>query len=84
MMQAAVDAGAAYIGLVFFPKSPRNVTIAQAASVASQAPVGVAKVALIVNADNVQLDAIVNGVPLDILQLHGAETPERVAEVRAR
>lgn len=84
MMQAAVDAGAAYVGLVFFAKSPRNVTIAQAVGVATQVPVGVAKVALVVNADDAQLDAIVAAVPLDILQLHGTETPDRVAQVRAR
>ena len=47
-------------------------------------PVGVAKVALVVNADDALLDAITDEVPIDMLQLHGSETPERVAEVRAR
>lgn len=84
MMQAAVDAGAAYVGLVFFPKSPRNVTIAQATQVARAVPAGIAKVALVVDADNALLDAITQTVPLDILQLHGHETPVRVAEIRAR
>lgn len=84
MMQAAVDAGAAYVGLVFFPKSPRNVTIAQAAEVARAVPVGIAKVALVVDADDALLDAITESVPLDILQLHGHETPQRVAAIRAR
>ena len=83
-LEAAVDAGASYVGLVFFPKSPRNVSIAQAALIAQAAPVGVAKVALVVDADDALLDAIVADVPLDILQLHGKETPARVAEVRAR
>ena len=83
-MHAAVDAGAAYVGLVFFPKSPRHVSFQQAALVAKSVPVGVAKVALVVDADNAQLDAITAEVPLDILQLHGAETPARVAEIRAR
>ena len=83
-LEAAVDAGASYVGLVFFPKSPRNVAIAQAALTAQAAPVGVAKVALVVDADDALLDAIVADVPLDILQLHGKETPERVAEIRAR
>lgn len=81
---AAVDAGAAYVGFVFFEKSPRNVSIAQAAALALDVPVGVAKVALTVNADNATLDAITSAVPLDVLQLHGAETPARVAEVKAR
>lgn len=83
-MQAAVDAGASYVGLVFFPKSPRNVSIAAAAEVAIAVPVGVAKVALVVDADDALLDAITANVPLDILQLHGHESPQRVADVRAR
>ncbi|MBS8271897.1 phosphoribosylanthranilate isomerase, partial [Halomonas litopenaei] len=80
----AVDAGAAYVGLVFFQKSPRNVTIAEAATLALAVPAGVAKVALVVDADNALLDEITANVPVDILQLHGHETPERVSEIRAR
>ena len=83
-MRAAVDAGASYVGLVFFPKSPRHVDIAKATAVVRDVPAGVAKVALVVNANDATLDAITQAVPLDILQLHGAETPERVAEVRSR
>lgn len=83
-VQAAADAGAAYVGFVFFPKSPRHVEIATAAALAKEVPVGVAKVALVVNADNAQLDAITDAVPLDMLQLHGSETSARVAEVKAR
>lgn len=84
MLDAAVRAGAHYVGLVFFPKSPRHVSIAQAGQLARTVPVGTAKVGLVVNPDNAQLDAILADVPLDILQLHGHETPERVAEVRRR
>jgi phosphoribosylanthranilate isomerase len=84
MLDAAVQAGAAYVGLVFFEKSPRNVTLAQAAALAATVPAGVAKVALVVNADNAQLDALLAQVPVDILQLHGAETAARVTEVKAR
>ena len=84
MMQAAVDAGASYVGLVFFPKSPRNVSLSDAATVARAVPPGIAKVALVVDADDAQLDAIMDQVPLDMLQLHGKETPDRVAEIRAR
>jgi phosphoribosylanthranilate isomerase len=83
-IQAAAAAGAAYIGLNFFPKSPRYVTIAKAAALAIAAPAGLAKVALVVDPDDATLDAIVAGVPLDMIQLHGHETPARVAEVRAR
>ncbi len=81
---AAASGGAAYVGFVFFAKSPRNLTLAQAKPLALSVPVGVAKVALVVDADDAALDALVDAVPLDMLQLHGHETPERVAEVRAR
>ena len=83
-LHAAVDAGAAYVGLVFFPKSPRNVSIEEATVLAQAVPPGVAKVALVVDANDTLLDQITAKVPLDILQLHGRETPERVAEIRAR
>ena len=83
-LNAAVNAGASYVGLVFFAKSPRNVTIAKAAALAVDVPIGVAKVALVVNADDAMLDAITRSVPLDILQLHGTETPERVAAIKSR
>ncbi|WP_170581802.1 phosphoribosylanthranilate isomerase [Ruegeria arenilitoris] len=83
-VRAAVEAGARYIGFNFFPKSPRYAPITQAAALASDVPVGVAKVALAVNFSDAQLDEIVAGVPLDMLQLHGAESPERVAEVKSR
>lgn len=81
---AVAAAGAAYAGFVFFPKSPRHVTLDQAREAALAASVGLAKVALVVDADDAALDQIVETVPLDMLQLHGHETPERVAEVRAR
>lgn len=83
-VSAAVAAGAAYIGLVFFEKSPRNVSIPTARALALDTPPGVAKVALVVDADDAFLDALTRDVPLDILQLHGKETPERIAEVKAR
>lgn len=81
---AAAAAGAGYVGFVFFPKSPRNVSIAEAAALAQEVPVGLCKVALTVNADNEALDAVTEAVPLDMLQLHGKESPARVAEVKAR
>ncbi|WP_212524798.1 phosphoribosylanthranilate isomerase [Actibacterium sp. MT2.3-13A] len=81
---AAVAAGAAYVGFVFFPKSPRAVTPDEARALAAEVPPGVAKVALVVDADDATLDGIVGEVPLDMLQLHGSETPARVAEIRAR
>ncbi len=80
----AAEAGAAYIGLVFFARSPRSVTPETARALAWAAPPGVAKVALVVDATDAEIDAITGTVPLDMLQLHGAETPERVAALRAR
>ncbi len=81
---AAVSAGARYLGFNFFEKSPRYVTPQSAAVLADAVPPGVAKVALAVNATNETWDEIVETVPLDMLQLHGSETPERVAEVARR
>jgi phosphoribosylanthranilate isomerase len=83
-VSAVARAGAAYAGFVFFAKSPRNVTLPEARLAALAAPPGLAKVALTVDADDATLDAIVETVPLDMLQLHGHESPDRVAAVRAR
>lgn len=83
-LQAVAGTGAAYVGFVFFPKSPRNVSIERARELALATPVGLAKVALVVDADNTFLDAITDAVPLDMLQLHGHESPERVLEIKAR
>jgi phosphoribosylanthranilate isomerase len=83
-IQAVAAAGASYVGFVFFEKSPRNVSIETARLLAIEVPVGIAKVALVVDASDGELDAITAGVPLDILQLHGHETPARVAEIKAR
>jgi len=83
-LDAAVAAGASYVGLVFFEKSPRHVTLAQAADLAASVPAGIAKVALVVNADDAALDALLAQVPVDILQLHGSESPQRVTAVKAR
>lgn len=81
---AAVDAGADYIGFNFFPKSPRYVTPTQTGTLAQDIPPGVAKVGLVVNPDNALLDALMSDAALDFVQLHGAETPDRVAAVKAR
>ena len=83
-VEAAAQAGAGYIGLVFFPRSPRHLEITAARDLALAAPVGLAKVGLVVDADDATLQAITDAVPLDMLQLHGKESPARVAEVKAR
>lgn len=81
---AAVAAGASYVGFVFFPKSPRYVTPDAAREMALAVPPGVAKVALVVDGDDAFLDHLTQTVPLDMLQLHGSESPERVAEIKSR
>jgi len=83
-VDAAVRGGAAYIGLNFFPRSPRYLPLADAAALAVTVPPGVAKVGLSVDADDALLDAITAAVPLDMLQLHGHESAERVAAIKAR
>ena len=81
---AAILAGASYVGFVFFPKSPRHLEIDAARFMATSVPEGIAKVALTVDADDAMLDAITGTVPLDMLQLHGQESLERVQAVKAR
>lgn len=81
---AAAEAGAAYVGFVFFAKSPRNVSLAEASELAATVPAGVKRVALTVNAEDAFLADLVAQVPLEMLQLHGSESPARVAEVRSR
>ncbi len=81
-MQAAIDGGASYVGLVFYPPSPRAVTGADARALAKMVPASVKKVGLFVDIDDDQLSNILKQVPLDILQLHGKETPDRVAALK--
>ena len=81
-MQAAIEAGASYVGLVFYPPSPRSVAISEAAILARIVPNEIKKVGLFVDISNDPLKDIVDQVPLDILQLHGNETPERVVKIK--
>ena len=84
MIEAAAKAGASYVGFVFFDKSPRNISVAEAKQLAPEVPAGIAKTALIVDAGDAMLDALLAEVPIDILQLHGKETPSRVEEIKSR
>jgi phosphoribosylanthranilate isomerase len=81
---AAAQAGANYLGFVFHERSPRHVSLARARELALGVPPGIAKVALIVDAPDALLEALLAEVPVDMLQLHGTEPPERVAALRAR
>jgi phosphoribosylanthranilate isomerase len=83
-LHAAIDAGADMVGFVFFPKSPRNVSLRDACDL-SEGLVGKAqKVALVVNADDSLIRDIVQEFKPDWLQMHGAEPAERVAEIRQK
>lgn len=83
-LEAAIQGGADYIGLVFFPKSPRHLDIDRAKTLAERARGAVKVVALTVDADDDTLQEIVDEVAPDILQLHGKETPARVAEIKSK
>jgi phosphoribosylanthranilate isomerase len=83
-LAAALEGGADYVGLVFFPPSPRNVTPAAAKALAGAARSRAKIVALAVDPDDALIDTIVASAAPDLLQLHGEETPERVAEIRRR
>lgn len=83
-IKTAVDAGASYVGFVFFEPSPRNLLLESACKLAQLVPVGICKVALLVNPDDMVLEKLLESVPVDMLQLHGQETPERVAQVKDR
>ena len=80
---AALDAGADWIGFVFFEKSPRNVALDEAARLAAAARGRAEIVALVVDADDATLAAIARDLRPDLLQLHGHESPERCAAIRA-
>jgi phosphoribosylanthranilate isomerase len=81
-MEAALHAGADFVGLVFFAKSPRNVTVEQAARLADMARGRADVVVLTVNADDERLRDIMDRVRPDYIQAHGAETPERVRAIK--
>ena len=83
-LDAALAAGADYVGLVFCTKSPRNLDLATARQLAERARGRAKIVALLVDPDDKQLQDVVAAVAPDIIQLHGSETPERVAEVAKR
>lgn len=83
-LDAAVEAGAAYVGFVFFPKSPRHLSPEDARGLAKRASGSLKRVALTANASDSVLDRIFDVVPIDMIQLHGNESPGRVSEVRKR
>jgi phosphoribosylanthranilate isomerase len=83
-LRATVEAGAEYVGLNFYPPSPRSVTPDQAAALTAAAPPRLCKVGLFVDVEDETIAKTLAAVGLDMLQLHGGESPARVAEIRAR
>ena len=83
-MDASIKYGSHYAGLMFFEKSPRFVNLNLARKLSLHAANKIKKVAVAVNLTNQTFDEIVKQVPLDFIQLHGQETPERVWEIRIR
>lgn len=84
-VDAVIAAKAAHVGFIFFQKSPRHVTAGLAAELGARAQAaGLKSVAVTVNADDRYLDEITAAMKPDILQLHGSESPTRVAEVKQK
>jgi phosphoribosylanthranilate isomerase len=83
-VDAAVKSGAHYTGFVFYPPSPRHLTPERAASFSRRVPSSVMKVGLFVDPVDAEIEAVLQLNDLDMIQLHGSETPERVGDVKRR
>lgn len=83
-LDAAVEGGATLVGFVFFAASPRHLSPERAEALVARVPESVVRVGVFVNPDDGLLDRVLRRVPLDLLQLHGHESAERVAEIRRR
>ena len=81
---AALAGGASHLGFVFYPPSPRAVTPAEAAALAGPVPAGIGRVGLFVDPTDDAVAAALAQLPLDLLQLHGSESPARLAALKAR
>ncbi len=83
-MRTAVVGGVRFVGFVFYPPSPRAVEPEDAAQLAALASGDVTRVGLFVDSDDALLESALTAVTLDMIQLHGSETPERCREIRTR
>ncbi len=82
-LDAALEAGADLVGFVYFPKSPRHVPLSAAPALAARVGSRAGKVALLVDPDDAIVEAVIAAFHPDVLQLHGTESPQRVAQIRA-
>jgi len=83
-LECAVQSGTRFVGFVFYPPSPRNVSFDIAWNLARAVPTGVRSVGLFVNPEDEQLERMVTGIQLDMIQLHGDESPGRINEIKQR
>ncbi len=83
-IDAAVKAGATFLGFVFFEKSPRNLAPEQAAALIDRVPAHVKTVGLFVDPSDEQISRVLKSAKLDMIQLHGSESPQRIAEIKSR
>jgi phosphoribosylanthranilate isomerase len=81
---AAVGGGAVYVGFNFYPPSPRAVSAPRAAELCALVPPGVQRVGVFVDADDAAIRAVLDVAPIDMLQFHGSESPERVSDAKVR
>ena len=81
---AALEGGAGWLGFVFFPKSPRNVSLEAAARLAEPIRGRAKVVALLVDPTDAEVDEVARGLQPDLIQLHGQESPARTREIAAR
>ena len=81
---AAVAGGAVYVGFNFYPPSPRAIEPVRAAELCAAVPSGVRRVGIFVDADNDTIREVLAVTPLDLLQFHGHESPDRIADAKAR
>ena len=81
-VDGAVNAGAEMLGFVFYPPSPRNLTASAASRLTNRVPAGVKRVGLFVDPTDEIITTVLNQNVLDLIQLHGNEPPERVAEIK--
>ena len=83
-VMAAVAGGARFVGFVFYPPSPRAVTPAEATALAAPVDGAIQRVGLFVDPDDAAVASVLAHLPLDLLQLHGSESPARLAALKAR
>ncbi len=83
-LQTALDAGADFVGFIFYGPSPRNVSLERARELGAQVAGRAKKVAVTVDADDAELAAIIEALAPDYVQVHGSETPERIREIAKR